>query len=182
MQRNYVSYAIMVALSVPGFLSTGVGAASEPPPKTTTSFLQHAVDGQQSEIHLGQMALQKAESAQVKQFGARMIEDHQKARQELQHLASKRGLSLISLPTGTHTQLKTQLEKLSGKDFDRAYITTMLREHTKEKTILQQHALVEQNLEVRQWAAGAVPLVEEHLTKAKTIASSLGIPAGLPTE
>ena len=154
--------------------------ATESVPQATASFLQHAADGQQSEIHLGQLAVQKAENAQVKQFGARMIEDHQKARQEVQQLASKGGLTLISMPDASHRQIQTQLEKLSGKEFDRAYVTTMLREHAKEKKVLEQHALVEKNQEVRQWAAGAVPVVEEHLIKAKTIASSLGIPAGLP--
>jgi len=37
------------------------------------------------------LALQKAESAEVKQFDATMIQDHQKANQEIQQLASKEG-------------------------------------------------------------------------------------------
>ena len=152
-------------------------AATDSPPHTTASFLHHAAEGQQSEIELGQMALQKASNEQVKQFGARMIEDHTKARQEVQQLALKGGIQLPSQSVGSHKDIKEQLSKLSGKEFDRTYITAMLREHAKEMKELEQHALVEKNPEVRQWAAGAVPVVKEHFTKAITIASSLGIAA-----
>jgi putative membrane protein len=157
-------------------------AGTDSPPKTTASFLQHAAEGQQSEIDLGELAVQKAGNEQVKQFGSRMIEDHTKARQEVQQLASKSGVQLPSRPGGLHKDIKDQLSKLSGKEFDRAYITAMLREHTKEMKELEQQSLLEKNPEVRQWAAGAVPVVKEHLTKANTIASSLGIAAGNHTK
>ncbi|MGZ8374612.1 MAG: DUF4142 domain-containing protein [Nitrospira sp.] len=159
-----------------------VMAASETPPETTASFLQHAADGQQSEIDLGQLAIQKAASEPVKEFGARMVADHQKAQQEVQQLAAKGGLQLPGQANAAHTQIKkNQLAKLSGKDFDRAYITTMLHEHGKEKKLLEQQALVETNQSVRQWASGAVSVVQEHMTIATTIASSLGIPTGAST-
>ncbi len=61
-------------------------------------------------------------------------------------------------------------------------MTAMLREHAKEMKELEQQSLVEKNPEVRQWAAGAVPVVKEHLTKANIIASSLGIAAGNHTK
>jgi putative membrane protein len=152
-------------------------AATEPPPKTTASFLHHAAEGQQSEIDLGQLAVQKAANEQVKQFGARMIEDHTKARQEVQQLASKGSIQLPTQPGGSHKDIKDQLSKLSGKEFDRAYMTAMLHEHAKEMKELEKQSLIETNQEVRQWAAGAVPVVKEHLTKANAIASSLGIAA-----
>ena len=150
-------------------------AATEPPPKTTASFLHHAAEGQLREIDLGQLAVQRAGNEQVKQFGTRMIEDHTKARQEVQQLASKGGIQLPGHRGESHNDIKDQLSKLSGKEFDRAYMTAMLREHGKEMKELEQQALMETNQEVRQWAAGAVSVVKEHLTKATTIASSLGI-------
>ena len=169
----------MVTLLV---IPTRAMAASEAPPETTASFLQHAAAGQQSEIDLGQLAIQKASNDQVKDFGARMVADHQKAQQEVQQLAAKGGLKLSGPPDSSHTQIKQQLAKLSGKEFDRAYITTMLREHAKEMKNLEQHALVEKNPDIKQWASGSVPVVQEHLTQATAIASSLGISAESPTK
>jgi putative membrane protein len=157
-------------------------AAVDSPPKPTAAFPQHAADGQQSEIELGQLASQKARDEQVKQFGARMVEDHTIALQEVQQLASKGGIPLSRQSGGSHKGIKDQLSKLSGKEFDRAYITAMLREHKKEMKELEQHALMEKNQEVRQWAAGAVSLVKEHLTKINAIASSLGSAGGNHTK
>lgn len=152
-------------------------AATNSAPNTTASFLHHAAEGQQSEIELGQMAIQKAGNEQVKQFGARIIEDHTKARQEVQQLASKGGIRLPSQPVESHKDINDQVSKLLGKEFNRTNITAMLREHAQEMKELKQHALLEQNTEVRQWAAGAELMVKEHLTKATTIATSHGIAA-----
>ena len=174
--------ALLLGVFALAAASPGALAATDSPPKNTVSFLQHAAEGQQSEIDLGQLALQKAGNEQVKQFGARMIEDHTKARQEVQQLASKGGIQLPNQPGRSHKDIKDQLSKLSGKEFDRTYMTAMLREHAKEMKELEQQSLMEKNPDVRQWAAGAVPVVKEHLTKANTIASSLGIAAGNHTK
>lgn len=111
-----------------------------------------------------------------------MVLDHQNAQQEVQRLAHKGGLELPSPSNGLHTKITNQLAKLSGEDFDHAYITTILREHVQEIEELEQQVDVEKNQEIQQWAAGAVTVVEEHLAKAKTIALSLGIPADPPIE
>lgn len=107
-----------------------------------------------------------------------MVDDHQKTRQEVQQwrlMASDGGVRLESQPNQSHTQTKAQLAKLSGKAFDHAYLTAMLREHAKELKDLTQHSLVETKEEVRSGRRGAVPVVKEDLTQATTIASSLGI-------
>src|SRR5690349_20242029 len=130
-----VAFFMLIA-SVPEIV-----AATEPP----ASFLNHAAEGQQQEIELGQLALQKAGNDQVKPFGARMIQDHQKAKQEVQQLASSEGVRLGSRTSESHQKMKAKLEKLSGKDFDYAYMTAMLNEHAQELRELQEHALAEQN-------------------------------------
>ncbi len=157
--------------------SPWVFGATPPMTAEPASFLEHAAAGQQSEIDLGQLAIRKAADEQVKQFGARMVADHQKAQQEIRHLASKEGLELHPQPSEPQKQLKAQLSQLSGKEFDHAYITTMLQGHAQKLKELGKQSLTEKNPDVRQWAAGALPIVEEHLAKAKTIASSLGITA-----
>lgn len=155
-------------------------SAVESLPAITASFLQYAADGQQQKIDLGHLAIRKSESEQVKQFGAQVIADHETVHQEIRQLAAKGGLQLSRQPNESHAQMKHQLEQLSGDEFDRAYITAMLFEHAKEMKAFEQHALIETNQAVRRWAASAVPLVEEHMAKAKIIASSLSIATGHP--
>lgn len=58
------------------------------------AFLQTAAQENLAEIALGQLAIQMAESPEVKQFGEKMVQDHHMANQEIQHLASKEGVML----------------------------------------------------------------------------------------
>ena len=177
---TFLSLALLIAV-LTAFVSWTM-AASESAPETTASFLLHAADAQQREIALGQLAMHKAASEHVKQLGAQMVADHQIAQQVVQQLAGKGGLELSPQLNESHTQLEGQLATLSGKEFDRAYITTMLREHAKEMDTLEEHALVEKNQEIQQWSAGMVPLVKEHLATAHAIASALGISTEEPHE
>src|ERR1700682_3611841 len=53
-----------------------------------SEFMQKAAMGGLLEVELGRLATQKGSSDVVKQFGQRMIDDHSKANQELQQIAS----------------------------------------------------------------------------------------------
>jgi putative membrane protein len=166
---------MVIATLVSALYVVGIDEAHAESIPATVSFLKMAAGGQQHEIELGQLAMQKAGNEQVKQFGTRMVQDHRKALQEVRQLATKTRMALGTEPSEQHQQQKAQLSKLSGKEFDRAYIMFMLRDHTKNMKHFGQHALVEPNPEVRQWTASALPVIKEHLEKVKTIGSSLGI-------
>ena len=89
--------AMVLALAAGVAVYPGVVLADQlEGPVSPEAFLKKAAQGQQAEIALGQLASKKATDPQVKQFGAHMIEDHQKASQEVQQLASREG---IQLPT-----------------------------------------------------------------------------------
>ncbi|UVT20348.1 MAG: DUF4142 domain-containing protein [Nitrospira sp.] len=168
--------SLVCGIAVSVVLISWAMAAPDVPPKTTEGFLQASAAGQQQHIDLGQIATQKAESEQVKQFSARMVADHQKARKEVERLASKGGLQFVNEPSDSLTAMKAELDAASGKGFDRAYITLVLREHAKDMKELEKRAGQEKNQEVRQWVTDAVPVVKGHLAEAKTLASSLGVP------
>jgi len=141
----------------------------------TASFLQKATEDQQTEIVLARLALRNAANEQVKAFGALMIQDTQRANQEVRFLAVKEDVHLVTQLSEQAIYQKAQLSRLIGKDFDQAYMAMMLRNHAKTIQEFERESSTDQDNEVRQWATGAVPLLKEHLERAKTLASALGI-------
>jgi|GEM_PF-645553 len=64
------------------------------PSKDDQRFMQDVAEGGKAEVALGNLALQRAASDDVKQFAQRMVDDHSKANQELTELASQKNISL----------------------------------------------------------------------------------------
>jgi putative membrane protein len=82
-----------------------------------------------AEIELGKLAADRAASPQVKQFAQMMIEDHTRARDSLNTLASTHNLMTTALLDDKHRDLKDKLSALKGAEFDREYIDAMVDGH-----------------------------------------------------
>jgi putative membrane protein len=153
------------------FSSTlAVGAREESIPELEQSYLQKAGERHQAEVALGQLSLQKASSDRVKQFGARMIQDHQKAIEEVQKLIRKEGE--LSMP---HQQIQRNLSQLSGKDFDKAYISFMVQDHMKDLGELEQRATTLTDPRAGHWMTDTLRMMKDHLEEAKAMAAAFGV-------
>ena len=149
------------------------GAAA---PTDARTFVDHAAQDGLAEVELGKLATEKATSADVKQFGQRMVDDHSKANDELTKLASSKGISAPTEVTNPkHKSLMSRLEKLSGKEFDRAYIQAMVGDHEHAVGAFRSFAAHGQDAELKAWAERTLPTLEEHERLAKTTAASVGV-------
>ncbi len=132
-----------------------------------TTFAKKAAAGGIAEVKMGQLAQQKGTSASVKKFGARMVEDHSKAGDELKQAASQ---SNITLPTDMSAKDKAtydMLSKLSGAAFDRAYARDMVRDHEEDIAEFNKEANSGHNPVVKDFATQTLPTLEDHLKEAK---------------
>jgi putative membrane protein len=130
-------------------------------------FVTKAAQGGMAEVELGQLATQKAQSAQVKQFGQRMVDDHTKANDQLKQVASQEN---ITLPTGLDAKdqaLKDRLEKLSGAQFDKVYMQHMVMDHKKDIAEFQKEANSGKDQQVKQFAQQTLPTLQQHLQMAQ---------------
>ena len=141
--------------------ATGCGIAAEKKAVILDDrqFITNAAGGQQVEITLGHLATARAQSEPVKQFGQRMVADHQKASQEVKQLAAQEHIDLPADMPPMHKELVDQLSKLSGKEFDRAYITHMINDHVKNVTEFEEGARGLRAPLMRQWASATLPVV-----------------------
>ncbi len=137
-------------------------------------FVRKAAQGGLAEVQLGQLATEKAASPEVKQFGQRMVGDHTKANDQLKQIAQQQGIAVPDKLNAKDAATKARLEKLSGKEFDRAYMHDMVTDHTKDVTEFKHEANSGKDSIVKNFAEQTVPTLEDHLKEAKSIAPKVG--------
>ena len=136
-------------------------------------FVLEAARGGMAEIELGRLAADRASSGAVKQFGQRMATDHQKANDELKALAQQKGLTLPADVGPKHRTLRDRLAKLSGPEFDRAYVDAMVKDHHKDVTGFRREAQRAKDPDLKAWAGKTLPTLEEHFTQIQQIERQL---------
>jgi putative membrane protein len=138
-----------------------------------TKFMKEAAMGGMEEVELGKLAAQKASDASVKSFGQKMVDDHSKANDQLQQLATQKG---VTLPTGMSTAQKNdmaKLDKLSGAAFDKAYVGMMVKDHKKDVAEFKKESTGAKDSDLRSWAGTTLPTLQDHLKMIEGISSSM---------
>jgi putative membrane protein len=134
------------------------------------SFVHDAGEGGLAEVELGQLAVDKAADPRVKEFGQRMVTDHSKANDQLKQIASQRGISLPTSVSSKTKKEKERLSKLSGTDFDKAYMKLMVKDHEKDVSDFRQESQSGSDPLIKSFATQTLPTLQSHLKEAESIA------------
>jgi putative membrane protein len=153
-------------------LATAASALAAPPAGRVAAadrrFIEKAAIGGMAEVELGKLAQANGASNQVKQFGARMSEDHAKANDELKQLASAKG---VEVPTSLDKKTQATVDKmktLTGAAFDKAYMSDMVADHKEDIALFQAESLSGHDADVKAFAGKTLPTLREHLEMAQT--------------
>src|SRR4051812_40685651 len=122
------------------------------------------------EIQAGQLAQQKAQSDEIKQFAKMMVDDHTQAQQQLQQIAQRKSWQLSERLMPVHQAMLDELSKLDGQEFNRAYLYGQVAGHTKTALKLRDDKTELQDPELRQYAATILPKVQQHLQHGQQLA------------
>ena len=133
-------------------------------------FAVKASQGGQAEVTMGQLATQKAEDPAVKKFAERVVEDHTKANQQLNQILLQKGAAVPDEAlTGSEQKEMNRLQKLSGTEFDKAYINHMLRDHKKDVKQFQNESDDAKDPDIRTFATTTLPVLQDHLKMAEDL-------------
>jgi putative membrane protein len=165
---------LVVCLFALGF-ALGAQAADKAAGGKDQKFVTEAASGGMMEVQLGQMASDKAQAQEVKDFGARMVKDHSKANDELKSLAQQKKLNLPTELEAKHRKVVDKLQKASGADFDKQYMREMVKDHTKDVAEFRKAGQEVQDPDLKGWVTKTQPVLEEHLQLARTTAQTLGV-------
>ena len=149
---------------------------------TDADVLQKLHHTNQEEIKAGQLAQQKSSSSDVKQYGAMLVKDHTKADQDVTALASKINVDLKAMKMHAehpekkqvHENKMDQLQKMTGKDFDRAFAQMMVNGHREAIEMVKDARSTVQNAEVKSLLEQLLPTLQKHEDMANDILNKAG--------
>ena len=139
----------------------------------TSEFMTKVSDVGMTEVKLGQMAQDKATSQRVKDFGAMMVKDHTAAGDELKNMARQKNVTLPETMSNDHQKKTDDLNKKTGKDFDKAYIKAMVDGHQSAVSDFEKASKNTKDADVKAWVDKTLPTLRMHLDSAKAIQKSL---------
>ncbi len=136
-------------------------------------FATAAANGGMAEVALGKLAQDKSANSQIKSFGAMMVKDHGKANDELMAIAKTKNITLPATVDADHQKKMDDLSKMTGKDFDKAYVDAMVDGHKKTLSLMQDEAKNGKDADLKAFAAKTAPTVQMHLDAINKIQASI---------
>jgi putative membrane protein len=132
----------------------------------------------QGEIDESNLALSKSGSPDVKRFARDMVGAHRDMQNKTNALLSR--LQITPSENAVSNQLKSdtqsemqELQSMRGKDFDRDYIDSQVRNHNKALEILERVTPNVKNPELKTALMNDRPKVEAHLRQAERVQQTL---------
>jgi putative membrane protein len=136
------------------------------------NFINTAIDGGRTEVKLANVAQHISQNPRIIRFAKMMIADHTKGIEELKALRKKELINPDDVLSQEHRKLIDSLSKLSGSDFDKAYIQAMIADHKKTADLFKEETQ-EREASVQAFARKTLPTIEMHLDSAKAIEATL---------
>jgi putative membrane protein len=155
----------------------GVEAARDNRPPTASpaeqDFMMRAAEGHLAEMDMANIALQKSDNKDVRDYANMIQSDHKGALDDLTDLMKDRN---VSQPRTVPADMKKDIDVMNGligAELDREFINQMVAEHEKEIGMYQDRAAIVQDVEVKKYAEDFLPKLEMHLEKGQRLQSKL---------
>lgn len=142
--------------------STATPAASAPLTKADQTFLTRTHLNNMVEVQAARLALKNSKDKQVQTVAQTVLTEHQQMQQELNDLASKKGVTLTKQLPQDQQDFLDKLGKLSGQEFDEAYSKDLLGWHRNaEKQFTQASSSADPD--VKSFASRHEGAIRDHL-------------------
>ena len=148
--------------------SAGVAQRSTPSPQDRR-FMMTAAQGNMAEVRMGQMAVKRGASQEVRAFGQHMVTDHTRTGTELTQLARQERVTLPRTLDPAHRAAAQQLARRSGEAFDRAFARQMVQDHRTMVNLFRTESRTGRDPQVCAWATKTLPALQEHLRMAQEL-------------
>jgi putative membrane protein len=140
-------------------------------------FLAQVMQGSLLNIEMGKLATAKSANDAVKEFAKKMVADHERGLTIFKKVADRDGVALESQLDSKHKERLDKLAKLSGADFDHAYVKDQLKAYQRMVSYYQSEADNSTESVATKMAANMLPAVQKHLNDTKDLNKNLTVMA-----
>jgi putative membrane protein len=169
----------LTALGLTALLVLPAGMVAAAPAPTDPQIAHIAYTAGQIDITAGQLAVRRAKNPAVKAFAQEMVRDHAAVNDQALALVKKLGVTPQDNPTSQSLQKaaaakQTELSRLAGDAFDRAYVANEVAYHQTVNGALSTTLIPNaQNGELKSLLQTGLKLFSEHQAHAEHLASQL---------
>lgn len=165
-----------------GAVATPSGAPSAPvaPSTQDRSYLADAAQTNIAELKMAAVALQRSDTAAVRNVATTITRDHSQAQTELAKVAAPLGFPLPTQPNPAQRTQLAQLKVVPSEDFDTTYLQMQVNDHTVAIAATQTEVANGTNQAVVDYAKTSIPMLQKHLRMATTAEHSRAVDAEGP--
>lgn len=136
------------------------------------AFVQRAAASGMAAVQLGQLAIQKGTTTQVKQLGLRLANDTNAANQDLMQIALEANVDLPTEPDRLSMSTFQRLRGTVGSDFDTAFAQAVLQLSRRDLTEFRKESQTSKDPGLREFSKKYVQMTQQHLRLAQGISTN----------
>ena len=152
-----------------GKVGAAEGNGSNKDVRSDADYIKEVATGHLMEVQLAQMAKQKATDKDVRQFADRMLTSFTNWRGRWEDVASKGGVTVNQHLGPKHQEKVDRLEKASHHQFDRVYLDIVRENLASVVPYFEKEGRAAKSAQVRDLVEQELPMIQQHLDRAKTL-------------
>ncbi|HYI31204.1 MAG TPA: DUF4142 domain-containing protein [Bradyrhizobium sp.] len=164
-----IAWPAMAQTSAPSAPSARA-ATTQKANKLDQQFLSKAIQGDLAEVKIGSLAQEKGQSAEVKQFGKMLEQDHSAHLQKAEQTAAELGANAPTEPDAKSKATYDKLSTMSAAKFDNEFAKAMVSDHKRSLAAYQLQS--KRKGPLADFATETLPTLQEHLETAKSLTTA----------
>jgi putative membrane protein len=136
-------------------------------------FMNSAAQFNATEIQLSQIAAQRAQSAEVREYAADTIATHQRMAGELDRMLRARSVAVPFSPSPAGNAAVGRLAGLTGWDVDRYYLDQVIADHQAAATLYGAESSQAVDITLRSTAGGDAVDIRNRMSRATTLRTQI---------
>ena len=159
----------LAACASDGDMGTGSAAAGDMTPDQRGAYVQMAAASDLFEIQSSQLALSRTQNPEVRSFAQMLIDHHTATTEQLTAAATAAGTPPSPALMPMQAEMIEQLQGANGAEFDRVYLRQQVPAHEMALALHSNYATNGDTPSLRTVAAASVPIVRQHLERARAL-------------